>query len=240
MRLFSWWRRQPAPGGQLCLPGGEPFTGEAIAVVPSVRGIYRLYRDGEVIYAGIALANLRRELENHRCGKFGECTRTASAFLYDVTSDPEGALRAYLRTYMALNRGRLPPCNRLASAVQPAASSPGRGADVIQCSALRLAVLAVFFGACATVHAEPPAARYAAAQLDFALSELQRAKAALGVHDYALARQLAAQAHLDARLAWGMTNSPLLRREALELAAVADRLRTHGVLSASSHNPAGH
>jgi hypothetical protein len=54
------------------------------------------------------------------------------------------------------------------------------------------------------------------------------------MQDYALARQLAAQAHLDARLAWGMTESPFLRREAGEIARRAERVRAQGALSASA------
>jgi hypothetical protein len=53
------------------------------------------------------------------------------------------------------------------------------------------------------------------------------------MQDYALARQLAAQAHLDARLAWGMTESPFLRREAIEVVRQADRLLAQDVFSAS-------
>jgi hypothetical protein len=83
------------------------------------------------------------------------------------------------------------------------------------------------------VHAEPPTARYAAAQLALAQSELDGARAALQMHDYPLARQLAAQADLDARLAWAMSDSPFLRRAALDLARRADRLRTQGVFSES-------
>lgn len=113
MRLFHWWRRFPARTGPLGALAAEPFTEESIALVPASRGIYKLYREGEVIYAGIALSNLRRELESHRRGQLGECTREASGFLYEVTADPEEALREYLRTYMVRNGPRLPPCNRL-------------------------------------------------------------------------------------------------------------------------------
>ena len=103
---------------------------------------------------------------------------------------------------------------------------------------LRLAVLMILFGGCTALRAEPPTARYAAAQLEFAQSELDEATGALRMRDYALARQLAAQAQLDARLAWGMTESPFVRREALEIILSADRLRTQGVLSASVGSPA--
>lgn len=113
MRLVCWWRRSPSRASPLGALAAEPFIEESIAIVPASRGVYQLYRDGEVIYAGMALSDLRRELESHRRGQLGEATRTASGFLYEVTADPEGALREYLRTYMACNGGRLPPCNQL-------------------------------------------------------------------------------------------------------------------------------
>ena len=113
MRLVCWWRGSPARAGPFGALAAEPFTEESIAIVPASRGIYQLYRDGKVIYAGMALSNLRRELESHRRGELGECTREARGFLYEVTADPEEALREYLRTYMVRNGARLPPCNRL-------------------------------------------------------------------------------------------------------------------------------
>ena len=113
LRLFGWWRGAPARTGPLGALAAEPFTEESIALAPASRGIYQLYRDGEVIYAGMALASLRRELESHRRGQLGECTRAAGGFLYKVAADPEEALRDYLRTYMACNGARLPPCNQL-------------------------------------------------------------------------------------------------------------------------------
>lgn len=91
----------------------------------------------------------------------------------------------------------------------------------------------ILLGASSAVRAEPPTARYAAAQLELAQSELDGASGALRMQDYASARQLAAQAHLDARLAWGMTESPFVRRAALDIVRRADRLRGQGVLSAS-------
>jgi hypothetical protein len=113
MRLFSWWRRARLRAGPPSSFAADPFTQDCIAAVPASGGIYRLYREGKVIYAGMASANLRRELESHRRGDRGECTRAASGFLYDLTSDPEGALRDYLVMYMAHHGARLPRCNEL-------------------------------------------------------------------------------------------------------------------------------
>lgn len=110
-RLFSWWRRR-LPRARFA---AEPFTREAVAAAPTARGIYQLYRHGELIYAGLAPRGIRRELEQHRRGAYGDCTRQASGFLCEVAPDPDEALRQYLRTYMAANGGRLPPCNKVKS-----------------------------------------------------------------------------------------------------------------------------
>ena len=112
MRLFAWWPRSKAASPRSAF-SAEPFTTEIIARVPASRGIYRLYQEGEVIYAGLATDSLRRELESHRRGERGDCTRGASGFLFEVTPNPESALRDYLVTYMARNGARLPPCNQL-------------------------------------------------------------------------------------------------------------------------------
>ena len=98
---------------------------------------------------------------------------------------------------------------------------------------LRLAAVVSLFAVCTALRAEPPTARYAAVQLELARSELDGARGALRMQDYVLALQLATQAHLDGRLAWGMTESPLVRSEALEIVRRADRLRAQGVLSAA-------
>jgi hypothetical protein len=113
MRLFSWWRRARMEAGQPASFAAEPFNEDCIAAIPASAGIYRLYRDGEVIYAGMASASLRRELESHRRGERGECTRAASGFLHELAADPERALRDYLVMYMARHVGRLPRCNEL-------------------------------------------------------------------------------------------------------------------------------
>ena len=96
----------------------------------------------------------------------------------------------------------------------------------------RVALLLGLLGACATVNAEPPAAQFAGGQLDMAEAALEQARAALETHDYAMVQRLAAQAGLDARLAWGMTDSDTVRRAAIEVNRQAERLRSRGVLAA--------
>lgn len=82
----------------------------------------------------------------------------------------------------------------------------------------------LLLGAGAPLHAEPATERYAPAQLRMGYHLLERARAAAARGEAGLAGQLAWQASLDARLAWGMTESPALRAEAAELGGSANAL----------------
>ena len=87
-----------------------------------------------------------------------------------------------------------------------------------------LFLLALAFSACSAAQAEPATARYAPAQLGFAEAEIQRASEASARGDLVLAQRLTAQARLDARLAWSMSESKALRRAAAEVHRRAVRL----------------
>lgn len=89
----------------------------------------------------------------------------------------------------------------------------------------------ILLAACTALRADPAAARFAGAQLEYAEAALEQARAALHAHDYAGARRLAAQAGLDARLAWGMSESEAVRRAAVELNRQAERVRWRGLLA---------
>jgi hypothetical protein len=95
-------------------------------------------------------------------------------------------------------------------------------------------VLLALFGA---ARADPAVAQFAGAQLTMAEAALEQARAALQAHDYALARRLAAQAALDARLAWSMTPSDSLRRAAVEVNRRAERMRWRGLVAAGARAP---
>jgi IS5 family transposase len=84
------------------------------------------------------------------------------------------------------------------------------------------------------VRADPAVAQFAGAQLAMAEAALEQASAALQANEYASARRLAAQAALDARLAWGMTSSQVLRKAAMEVSRRAERLRWRGVMAAGA------
>lgn len=115
-RLLSWWRcalsRRELPAQITPEFAADPFTDECIAIAPNASGVYLLYRNGGLIYVGLAPGSIRRELEAHRRGEYGACTQAATAFDYEVTSDPAALQRKYLRNHVARDGGRLPPCNR--------------------------------------------------------------------------------------------------------------------------------
>jgi hypothetical protein len=90
-----------------------PFTAAAIAMSPAATGVYLLYSAGRLIYIGVALdgTGIRGELRKHLCGSYGGCTRTASAFVYELAPDPVARYRECLRAYREHHGGREPACN---------------------------------------------------------------------------------------------------------------------------------
>jgi hypothetical protein len=96
-----------------------PFTDAAVEIAPASPGVYLLYRSGRLVYIGVAVSGsgVRQELESHLRGAYGGCTQGASAFLYELTADPIGLHRQYLRAHRAQYGGRLPACNESQSGV---------------------------------------------------------------------------------------------------------------------------
>lgn len=88
----------------------------------------------------------------------------------------------------------------------------------------RLAALALLL-AVPAAHAGPATAPLAPGQLRMAEIALEHAEAALAIGEYDIADKLAWQAGLDARLAWSMTDSQFVRRDAAELHAQSLALR---------------
>jgi hypothetical protein len=90
-----------------------PFSEAAVDVSPAASGIYLLYKDGRLIYIGVAVSgsDIRQELMSHLSGAHGECTRGATAFLYEIAADPLRLYRYYLGAHRERYGGRLPPCN---------------------------------------------------------------------------------------------------------------------------------
>jgi hypothetical protein len=92
-------------------------------------------------------------------------------------------------------------------------------------------MVVLLLGAGSVPGAEPATAPYAGAQLRLAEETLQRARTAFATHDYVMGRRLAAQAALDARLTWSMTQSAVLRSAAAALNRQAERLRSRSLIA---------
>ena len=90
-----------------------PFSQAAVDVSPAAPGVFLLYNDGRLIYIGVAVngSDIRQELASHLSVAHGECTRGASAFLYETVADPLRLYRYYLGAHRERYGGRLPPCN---------------------------------------------------------------------------------------------------------------------------------
>jgi hypothetical protein len=89
----------------------------------------------------------------------------------------------------------------------------------------RLIVAALTILAGPLAWAQPAISDFAPGQLRQAEALLHQAQAAAEHGDYERARRLAAQAGLDARLAYGMTDSAFLRRDATRVHEESAQLR---------------
>ena len=89
-----------------------------------------------------------------------------------------------------------------------------------------LASIVLFFLLAAPAHADLATERYASAQLRVARDFLESARAHAALGELGQAGALARQANLEARLAWGMTESEHLRAEAAEVGGAASALVT--------------
>ncbi len=103
----------------------------------------------------------------------------------------------------------------------------------------RLLVAVLIAGAAAgSAHAQRATERYAPLQLGMAQQALQSARAAMG-SDPQRAARFAHQAELDARLTWGMTDSQILRHDAVQIAAesaaLLDTLEARAQPQAAAH-----
>jgi len=89
-----------------------PFTDAAIDLSPAAPGVFLLYRDGRLIYIGLAVngSGIRQELESHRRGA-GTGTSDATAFTYEPSADPRALHQRYLNLHRQRYGGRLPPAN---------------------------------------------------------------------------------------------------------------------------------
>jgi hypothetical protein len=91
-------------------------------------------------------------------------------------------------------------------------------------AAIFAVALSFFLLGTPAAHAELATERYAPAQLRVAQDLLERARAAAALGEVGRAGKLAWQASLDARLAWGMSESSQLRAEAAAVGGAASAL----------------
>jgi hypothetical protein len=91
-----------------------PFSAPAIEVSPPVPGVYFLYRDGRLVYIGLAVngAGIREALNSHQRGAYGECTRAATSFIYQLTENPRALYLRCLDAHRERYGGRLPSCQQ--------------------------------------------------------------------------------------------------------------------------------
>jgi hypothetical protein len=102
------------------LPARTAVHGERRAFVPpnldsapASPGVYLLYRHHRLIYIGLAAGggNIRVHLRQHLRGLGGPCTRAATEFDYETSSDPLALYRHYVAVYADASGGMLPECN---------------------------------------------------------------------------------------------------------------------------------
>jgi hypothetical protein len=88
------------------------FTPFSVSLVPEQAGVYCLFDATGVIYYGKsdARTGVRGRLQAHLSGSEGYCTASATAFQYELCSNPEAREGALLQEFRLLY-GRLPRCN---------------------------------------------------------------------------------------------------------------------------------
>lgn len=89
------------------------FTEDSVVNAPNDAGVYALYDNNDVIYYGRATGGevtIRSRLTDHKSGREGNCTQSATHYSHEVTSSPISREKELLEQFFRLN-GRLPRCN---------------------------------------------------------------------------------------------------------------------------------
>jgi hypothetical protein len=84
---------------------------DSIGTAPEQEGVYALYQGNELIYIGKAEqgGSIKSSLQNHLSG-VDPCTRTATAYRYEICDNPRHREELYLQVY-AVSYLKLPRCN---------------------------------------------------------------------------------------------------------------------------------
>ncbi len=89
------------------------FTAENLDKAPNEAGVYALYDGDSLIYIGRAQGGsvtIRSRLKDHKAGRDGPCTKAATSYKREVTSQSVSREKELLDEYYNTNR-RLPKCN---------------------------------------------------------------------------------------------------------------------------------
>lgn len=90
------------------------FTEDNVNGAPQSAGVYALYDAyKQLVYIGRAkggTTTIRSRLQDHKAGREGLCTQSASYYRREVCSNPVAREAELLMEYKRLN-GRLPRCN---------------------------------------------------------------------------------------------------------------------------------
>ena len=89
----------------------RPFDEAMIFLMVNDPGVYVLYREGKVIYIG-QTETIKDRLNDHFRGYDGPCTKQATSYCVEVTSDHKARQDELLNDFKA-EYGRLPLCNDL-------------------------------------------------------------------------------------------------------------------------------
>jgi len=87
------------------------FDDDSIGFAPEQEGVYALYQGNELIYIGKAEPgdSIKSRLQKHLSGA-DMCTRTATAYRYEVCDNPRHREELYLQIYK-VSYLKLPRCN---------------------------------------------------------------------------------------------------------------------------------
>ncbi len=90
------------------------FSQENIDNAPDQAGVYALYDEGTLIYIGRATGGtvtIRSRLRDHKAGREGPCTKSATHCKREVTTSPVKREEELLEEYKRTHNGKLPRCN---------------------------------------------------------------------------------------------------------------------------------
>lgn len=86
-----------------------PFTARMVADAPAVPGVFALWENGEMIYIGRAMRDLREVLFEHLHGGNG-CTKYSTHYAWRLSLNPARAEQELLNEYLE-RHGGVPRCN---------------------------------------------------------------------------------------------------------------------------------